>query len=88
MSDKFVITKDILQGFCAEGKTVETMAEAITSLSGAKCTPNTIRAACKHHGIDLRKKRKPSPFVFDSIASNTTEDSVRKEELKNKSMTF
>lgn len=61
----FKITREMIEGYCKNGSTVEEMATDITTRSGFKCTPAKVREAATHYGVDLRKKAKKSPFVFD-----------------------
>ena len=79
----FLITKDLIKGFCAKGLTVPKMAEEVTKISGQDCSVNLIRKAAKYYKIDLRSKPQTSAFSFEEILEdNTTEGSeVNAEEV-------
>lgn len=62
---QFVITDEMLKGFFAKGLKASEMAEEITKLSGTKCSPATVKKACQHYGLDLKKKARKSEFVFE-----------------------
>ncbi len=61
---QFKITDKLLQGFCDQGMTVVEMAAKVKELSGRDCPVATIKNGCKTFGIDLRKKKRKSDFVF------------------------
>jgi len=63
-SQKFNVTKELIEGYCQQGLTVSKMASAIREASGFPCSDAVVRKAAKTYGINLRSKPKESPFYI------------------------
>lgn len=64
---QFKITKSQIEAYVNNGLTVKAMAEDISTKSGHKCSPATVKNACKTYGVNLRAKKRNSGFVFDDL---------------------
>lgn len=64
---QFKITKSQIEAYVNNGLTVKAMAEDISTKSGQKCSPATVKNACKTYGVNLRTKKRNSGFVFDDL---------------------
>lgn len=72
-TQQFKITKDLIEAYVNNGYTVAQMAADVTTKTGVKCSKAVIQNACKTYGVNLLKKRKPTPFIFDDV---TAPDSI------------
>lgn len=72
----FKLTAEMLNGYCQNGLTVEEMANAISEVSGIKCSVNQVRKACKHYNISLRAKPRKNVFVLDNVENSNTNEVV------------
>ncbi len=81
MSQRFAITKELLNSYYQAGLTVNEMADAITKASGYKCSQGKVKQACTVYGFDLRRKPLKSPFVFGDVSTEQTTTEEREGEL-------
>lgn len=55
-TDKFEVSRELLESFIAKSMSQEEIAQELTRLGGRKCSNATVRMLCKHYNINLRKR--------------------------------